>query len=89
MKVVHQIIDDEHAVFFCHACDVGVAGSGVRVGVAEDCLDMPEAQALLKKMSGETMAKGVYGDFFLYRIQRQLFSWPAGLRPCPYGSSPS
>ncbi len=65
MNGIHQIIDDEHAVFFCQACDVGVAGCGVGIGVAEDCLDMPQAQALLKKMGCETVSEGMYGDFFL------------------------
>lgn len=65
MNGIHQIIDDEHAVFFCHACDMGVAGCGVGIGMAEDCLDMPQAQALLKEMGCETVSEGMYGDFFL------------------------
>lgn len=69
MNGIHQIIDDEHAVFFCHACDMGVAGCGVGIGVAPrdqyDRLDMPQAQALLKEMGCETVSEGMYGDFFL------------------------
>jgi hypothetical protein len=33
--------------------------------VAEEGLNMPQAQALLKEMCGKAVAKGVYGDFFL------------------------
>ena len=65
MAGIHQILDDEHAVFFCDSCDVGVAGCAVGIGMAEDCLDMPQAQALLKEMGRETVSQGVYGDFFL------------------------
>ena len=65
MKGVHQLIDGEHAVFFCNIGDMGITGGGVRVGVTKQGLDMTKAQAAFKEMSGKTVPKGVDGDFFL------------------------
>jgi len=42
-----------------------IASSGGGACVAEKGLDMPEAQALLKQVSGKAVAKGVERDFFL------------------------
>jgi len=42
-----------------------IASSGGGACVAEEGLDMPEAQALLKQVRGKAVAKGVNRDFFL------------------------
>lgn len=65
MDSIDQIVDGCHAVPFRDAGEMSVTGCCFRAGMAEKGLNMTEAQALLKQMSGIGMPEGVYGDFFL------------------------
>lgn len=65
MDGIHQIIDDQHAVYVGDIGGVGVSGCRVGVGMAEDYLNLSEAEALLEEMCRKTVSQGMYGDFFL------------------------
>lgn len=62
---VHQLIDGAQAVLFGSLREVGIAGGGRRAGMAEQGLDVPQAQAAFQQMSGKTVPKRVNRDFFL------------------------
>ena len=65
MKRVDQIINGGVAVFFGNTGQMGISGSRLRFGVAQQGLNMPEAQAALKQVCGKTVAQRVNTDFFL------------------------
>ena len=56
MNGVDQAIDGGNAVFFGKLGELGVSFGSVRVGMAQKELDMTQAQAALKKMSGIAVA---------------------------------
>jgi len=65
VESVDEAVDGVEGVLLGDVIQVGIAGRGGRACVAEESLDMPEAQALLKQMSGKAVSKGMDGDFFL------------------------
>ena len=65
MQGIDEAVDGVEGVLSGDVIQVSIAGRGGGACVAEECLDMPKAQALLKEMSGKAVSKGVYGDFFL------------------------
>lgn len=65
MKGVDQGIDGGKAVLFSKLGKLGVPYGGVRIGMTQKGLDMTQAQATFKKVSGKAVAKGMDGDFFL------------------------
>jgi hypothetical protein len=65
MKGVDHVIDGGHAVFFNGMCEMGVACGRGGACMAEDGLNVTEAQTAFKQMCGKTVTKGVDVDFFL------------------------
>ena len=59
MNGVDQLIDGFHAVFFRDIGDMGVPGGCVEIGVAENVLDLAQAQPFLEQVGGKTMGKRV------------------------------
>lgn len=65
MQLADQMVDDAGTVLFGSAGQLGVACGGGRAGMAEQRLDVAQAQALFKQVGGEGMAECVNGGFFL------------------------
>lgn len=64
MEGIDQRINGGQAVFFGDISKVCVTHGCRRAGMAEQRLDMTEAQAAFKEMRGKAVAKGVNGYFF-------------------------
>ncbi len=65
MEGIDQRINGGQAGFFGDISKVGVTGGCRRAGMAEQRLDMTEAQAAFKQMGSKAVPKGVNGYFFL------------------------
>ena len=65
MEGIDQRINGGQAVFFGDISKVGVTRGCRRAGMAEQRLDMTEAQTAFKEMRGKAVPKGVNGYFFL------------------------
>ena len=65
MQGVDQAIDDTGAILFGGGGQMGVTRSGGGTGMAEQGLDMPQAQTVFEQVGGEGMAQGVNRGFFL------------------------
>ena len=65
MQTVQQAIDGGQGVGFSDLGQVGIAGRGGGAGMAEQILDVTQAQAAFEQVGGKAMAQGVCGDFFL------------------------
>ncbi len=64
MQGVDQGIDGGKAVLFSEMGKLGVTCGGVRVSMAQNGLDMTQAQAAFQQMRGKAVAKRMDGDFF-------------------------
>ena len=65
MQGVDQAVDGACRVLLGGVGQLGIEGSGGGARVPEQALDVAKAQALFEQMSGEAVAQGVDGDFFL------------------------
>ena len=65
MQAAHQTVDDGDGLLLSGLGEPRVARRGGRAGVAEQALDMAQAQSLLEQMGCEAVTQGVDGYFFL------------------------
>ena len=65
MEGIDEPVDGVERVLFGDVTQLCIASGGGGACVAEKGLNMSEAQALLKQMSGKAVAKGMDRDFFL------------------------
>ena len=64
MKAIDQVVDGGQTILLRHLGQVSIASGCGGTGMAEQALNMAQAQALFKKMGGKTVAKGMDRDFF-------------------------
>ena len=65
MEGIDEFVDGVEGVLFGNITQVSIASGGGGACMAKEGLNMTQAQAPLKQMSGEAVAKGVDRDFFL------------------------
>lgn len=65
MQAVDQTINSSGGFLFGHLGQAGITCGGGRAGMAEQALNMAQAQALFEQMGGKTVAQGVDRYFFL------------------------
>ncbi len=65
MQLVDQCIHSDRRVLLSDLGQVGIPCGSGWAGMAEQSLDMPEAQALFKQVGSEGMSKRTDGNFFL------------------------
>ena len=59
MKGIDQLVNSGHGVLLCHLGQVRIASCCGRAGMAEQSLDMAQAQAPFEQMGGKTVAQGM------------------------------
>ena len=59
MKAIDQVIDSAQAILLRHLGQVSVASRCGRTGMAEQALNMTQAQASFEQMSRKTVAQGM------------------------------
>ena len=59
MKAIDQVVDGGQAILFCHLGQVCIASGCGGTRMAEQGLNMTQAQAPFEQMSGKTVAKGM------------------------------
>jgi hypothetical protein len=65
VQAIDEPVDGVEGVLFGNITQMSIAGGGGGACMAKEGLNMAQAQAPLKQMSGEAVAKGVDRDFFL------------------------
>lgn len=65
MQLIDQTIDGGGSVLFGDVGEAGISCGGGGAGVAEQFLDMTQAQALFEQVGSQTVTKGMDGYFFL------------------------
>lgn len=59
MQAIDQVVDGGQTILFRDLGQVSIASGGGGTGMAEQALNMAQAQAPFKQMGGKTVAKGV------------------------------
>ena len=65
MQAIDEPVDGVEGVLLGNITQMSIASGGGGACMAKEGLNMTQAQAPLKQMSGEAVAKGVDRDFFL------------------------
>ena len=65
MQAIDEPVDGVEGVLFDNMTQMSIASGGGGACMAKEGLNMAQAQAPLKQMSGKAVAKGVDRDFFL------------------------
>lgn len=65
MQAIDEPVDGVEGVLFDNMTEMSITSGGGGACMAKECLNMAQAQAPLKQMSGKAVAKGVDRDFFL------------------------
>ena len=65
MQGTDQIVDGGQTILLRHLSQVSIASGSGGTGMAEQTLNMTQAQAPFEQMSGKTVAQGMDRDFFL------------------------
>jgi hypothetical protein len=73
MQPTDEAIDDARTVLFGGMGELCVACGGGGTGMAEQRLNVAQAQALFEQMRGEGMAQGMNGGFFLMPQSASVF----------------
>jgi len=60
MKAIDQIVDGGQTVLLSYRGQVSIASGCGGTGMAEQTLNMAQAQAPFEQMSGKTVAQGMY-----------------------------
>ena len=65
MQGTDQAVNGGQAVLFRHLGQVSIASGGAGTGMAEQILNLAQAQATFEQMGGKTVSEGMDRDFFL------------------------
>jgi len=65
VQAIDEPVDGVEGVLFGNITQMSIASGGGGACMAKEGLNMTQAQAPLKQMSGEAVTKGVDRDFFL------------------------
>ena len=65
MKSADHLVNGGHAILLSHLGQMSIAGCRGWAGMAEQSLNMTQAQAPFEQMGGKTVAQGMDRDFFL------------------------
>ncbi len=85
MEATGQAIHDLGGIPIGYAGELGIAGGGGDVRVAEERLDVADAQAVFEEVGCEGMAQAVDGRFFLMPALASIFFIAAWVPPRSMG----